>query len=379
MKVKARGRYGTDVRMDSLLKYKGKNVFLTGHTGFKGSWLSLWLSILGANVFGYSLHPDATPNNYTVSSVADLLSGETIADIRDKKTLTNAIKKADPDFVFHLAAQPLVRKSYLWPVETFETNVIGSLNVLEGLRERGQPCSVIMVTSDKCYENKGQIWGYRENDPVGGYDPYSASKAAAEIAVSSYRQSFFATDSLDDHGVHIATVRAGNVIGGGDWAEDRIIPDAVRALSDGITIPVRNPNAIRPWQHVLEPLSGYLMLGANMSQGKNPDLCSAWNFGPLCGDECPVSDLMDQFVKEWGCGISKQIALVDAPHESSVLRLSIDKAVHKLHWTPRWNLSEAIKRTSAWYKKFYDGNAESMQNECFADIKAYLGGGNHEN
>lgn len=360
--------------MGVMSNYKGKNVFITGHTGFKGSWLSLWLSKAGANVFGYSIHPDTIPNNYTVSSVAELLSGETIADIRDKNTLRESIKKADPDFVFHLAAQPLVRKSYHCPVETFETNVIGSLNVLEGLRERGQPCSVIMVTSDKCYENKGLIWGYRENDSMGGYDPYSASKAAAEIAISSYRQSFFPTESLDDHGVHIATVRAGNVIGGGDWAEDRIIPDAVRALSVGKTIPVRNPNAIRPWQHVLEPLSGYLMLGEKMSRGEGPEFCSAWNFGPLSGDECRVSDLMDLFCKEWGCGNWKPVPLVDAPHEASVLRLSIDKATHMLHWASRWNLNEAIKRTATWYKKYYSGDEESMQSACFADIEVYLGG-----
>ena len=359
--------------MELMSTYKGKNVFITGHTGFKGSWLSLWLSKMGANVFGYSLFPDTTPNNYTVSSVTDLLSEETIADIRDKKSLKKAIKEANPDFVFHLAAQPLVRKSYSCPVETFETNVIGSLNVLEGLRELGQPCSVVMVTSDKCYENNGQIWGYRENDPLGGYDPYSASKAAAEIAVASYRRSFFPMDSLDKHGVQIATVRAGNVIGGGDWAEDRIIPDAVRALSSGKTIQVRNPNAVRPWQHVLEPLFGYLMLGAKMSEEKNPEFCSAWNFGPRCDEECPVSDLMDLFCKEWGSGNWKQVSLTYAPHEASVLRLSIDKAVYKLHWTPRWDLHETIKRTAAWYKKYYNEDEGSMRDACFADIDAYQG------
>lgn len=254
--VRVYGRCGTDGNMKGISTYKGKNVLITGHTGFKGSWLSLWLSKMGANVSGYSLLPDTTPNNYTASSVANLLSGETIADIRDKKTLSKAIKEADPDFVFHLAAQPLVRKSYHCPLETFETNVVGSLNILEGLREHGYPCSVIMVTSDKCYENKGQIWGYRENDPVGGYDPYSASKAAAEIAISSYRQSFFSTERLDEHGVCIATVRAGNVIGGGDWAEDRIIPDAVRALSGGKKFLLETQMPFAPgsmsWNHCLD-------------------------------------------------------------------------------------------------------------------------------
>ena len=352
--------------------YRNKNVFITGHTGFKGSWLSLWLSKAGANVFGYSLAPDSIPNNYSVSSVPDLLSGETIADICDEKTLKNAFREADSDFVFHLAAQTLVRRSYYCPIKTFEINVIGSLNVLECLRERGQPCSVVMVTSDKCYENKGQVWGYREKDSLGGYDPYSGSKAASEIAISSYRNSFFPLENLDDHGVCIATVRAGNAIGGGDWAEDRIIPDAVRALSNGRTVPVRNPNAIRPWQHVLEPLSGYLMLGAKMLQDKSPELCSAWNFGPRCGEECTVSDLMDRFCNEWRGGKWEQVSAVDAPHEASVLRLSIDKAIHELHWVPRWDLGEAIKKTAAWYKKYYGKSAESMQDACFADIEDYM-------
>jgi len=360
------------IELKLMSKYKNKNVFITGHTGFKGSWLSLWLSKAGANVFGYSLSPDSIPNNYTVSSVADLLAGETIADICDEITLKSAFKKADPDFVFHLAAQTLVRRGYRYPVKTFETNVMGSLNILECVREHEQPSSVIMVTSDKCYENKGQIWGYRENDPLGGYDPYSGSKAAAEIAISSYRQSFFPLDSLDDHGVRVATVRAGNAIGGGDWAEDRIIPDAVRALSTGRVIPVRNPNAIRPWQHVLEPLSGYLLLGAKMLQDKNLELCSAWNFGPRCGDECTVSDLMSRFCNEWGCGRWEQVSPVNSPHEASVLRLSIDKAIHKLHWIPRWNLDEAIRKTAAWYKKYYCEHAESMQDACFADIEDYM-------
>jgi len=352
--------------------YKDKNVLITGHTGFKGSWLSLWLSKAGANVFGYSLLPPSVPNNYTLSSVADLLSGETIADICDKETLKSSIQMAEPDFVFHLAAEALVRRSYYYPIKTFETNVIGSLNVLECVRERGQPCSVVMVTSDKCYENKGQIWGYRENDPIGGCDPYSGSKAATEIAVSAYRQSFFPLENLEDHGISVATVRAGNAIGGGDWAEDRIIPDAVRALSIGRTIPVRNPNAIRPWQHVLEPLSGYLLLGARMSRDKNPQLCSAWNFGPRHEDESTVSDLMDRFCKEWGYGNWEQISPQNAPSEASVLRLSIDKAVHMLHWTPKWNLNEAIKKTAMWYKKYYCDGAESMQDACFADILAYM-------
>ena len=360
--------------MNLVSVYKNRNVLITGHTGFKGSWLSLWLSKIGANVCGYSLEPNNTPNNYTVSEVGDLLYEETIADIRNKKSLKEAIKRTDPDFIFHLAAQPLVRESYNFPIETFEINVIGSLNVLEGLREFGKSCSVIMVTSDKCYENNGQVWGYRENDPLGGHDPYSASKAAAEIAISSYRQSFFPKEKLDEHLVSLATVRAGNVIGGGDWAKDRIIPDAVRALSKEEIVSVRNPNAVRSWQHVLEPLSGYLILAAKMSKSKDPEFCSAWNFGPFCGDECTVSCLMDLFCKEWDCANWNHISLSNALHEASVLRLSIDKAIHKLNWAPRWDLCETVKRTIVWYKKYYNNSEKSMQDACFADIDAYMEG-----
>lgn len=370
--VIANGSYGIKINMDLASAYKNKNVFITGHTGFKGSWLSLWLYKMGANVFGYSLRPDNIPNNYTASCVGDVLAGETIADIRNKKSLKEAIKKADPDYVFHLAAQPLVRESYNCPVETFEINVIGSLNILDSLQQYENQCSVVIVTSDKCYDNKEQLWGYRESDPLGGHDPYSASKAAAEIAVSSYRKSFFPSEFLDEHGVKIATARAGNVIGGGDWAKDRIIPDAVRALSNGKNVIVRNPNSIRPWQHVLEPLSGYLTLAAKMYESKDPDLFSPWNFGPCCSDECTVSDLMDLFCGEWGCVAWEHLSSSNTPHEASVLRLCIDKAVYKLNWSPRWNLFEAIKRTASWYKEYYNNNTKSMQNTCFADIDAYM-------
>lgn len=365
---------GLKNNMDLVSAYRGKNVFITGHTGFKGSWLSLWLSKMGANVFGYSLQPDNFPNNYYLSSVSDLIVGEKIADIRDKTALNKAIEESEPDYIFHLAAQPIVRESYNIPVETFETNVIGSLNVLEGLRNLEQPCAVIVVTSDKCYENKEQVWGYREIDPLGGYDPYSASKAAVEIAVSSYRNSFFPQENSDVHGVKIATVRAGNVIGGGDWSKDRIIPDAVRALSNGDVVPVRNPRAVRPWQHVIEPLFGYLMLAAKMSNDYYPNLCSAWNFGPFSNSESPVSNLMDMFCKEWGDGSWNQLSLHEEPHEASVLRLSIDKAVHELNWSPRWDLCETVKRTVGWYKKYYHNDTYSMQDACFEDIDAYLRG-----
>ncbi|WP_421908373.1 CDP-glucose 4,6-dehydratase [Methanolacinia petrolearia] len=256
--------------------FAGKKVFVTGHTGFKGSWLSIWLSKLEAEVYGYSLPPPTSPNNYSESGVAGLLEGETIGDIRNADILEESIRSADPDVIFHLAAQPIVRYSYNNPAETFEANVMGSVYLLDAVRKIGHPVSVIMVTSDKCYENTGQIWGYRENDVMGGHDHYSASKGAAEIAISSYRRSFFAPSELDRHGIGIASVRAGNVIGGGDWAEDRIIPDAVR-----------------PWQHVLESLSGYLTLAGKMMATNDPSLCSAWNFGPYTHDACMVAELVE--------------------------------------------------------------------------------------
>lgn len=354
-------------------RYRHSRVFITGHTGFKGSWLALLLSQLGAEIFAYALPPDTTPNNYSVSLIGDILSGETIADIADNNALKTAIKVAEPDLIFHFAAQPLVRLSYYYPTMTFQTNVIGSLNVLDAVRSLEQPCSVIMVTSDKCYKNTGQIWGYRENDPLGGHDPYSASKAAAEIAIDSYRCSFFAKERFDEHRVQIATVRAGNVIGGGDWGADRIIPDAVRAFTENKAVKVRNPHGIRPWQHVLEPLSGYLTLGARMAEANDISLSSSWNFGPLTYDECAVSDLMDLFCKEWG-GESKWVHVSSEkdPHEASVLRLAIDKAIHQLSWRPRWNLQEAVKRAVAWYKLYYQDSSTSMQDACFADIEAYM-------
>ena len=355
--------------------YKGKRILITGHTGFKGSWLSLWLSRLGAEVYGYSLPPDTIPNNYSLSSVSDTLSGETIGDISDINKVNTVIKEAEPDFVFHLAAQPLVRFSYDHPIQTFQTNVIGSLILLDAVRSLGQPCIMVMATSDKCYENTGQIWGYRESDPLGGHDPYSASKAAAEIAISSFQRSFFPVDRIEQHGVQIATVRAGNVIGGGDWAADRIIPDAVRALSAQECLQVRSPHAIRPWQHVLEPLSGYLTLGARMYKTRDPELSSPWNFGPHSYDECTVSDLMDLFCREWG-DMSSWIHCkqTDAHHEAPVLRLAIDKAVQKLPWRPVWSIHEAVQRTAAWYRDYYLGKVNYMQDCCIQDIEDCMGG-----
>lgn len=363
--------------MEELSSLKGARILVTGHTGFKGSWLSLWLSRLGSKVFGFSLPPETEPNNYTVSSVKDAIHGEIFEDIQNLNALKSVVEQFRPEFIFHLAAQPLVRRSYQQPIETFQTNVIGSLNVLESVRASGRPCCLIMVTSDKCYENTGQVWGYRENDHLGGHDPYSASKAAAEIAISSYQRSFFPTDKLNEHGVMIATVRAGNVIGGGDWAQDRLIPDAAKALSSGDSVKVRNPLSVRPWQHVLEPLSGYLMLADTMAKTKSPEYCSSWNFGPLPDDERPVCELMDIFCPYWADGTWESLNESRPPHESAVLRLSIDKAVHELGWKPRWQLGQAVRRTALWYKEYYESSTECMRDTCYSDIEEFTRSGEH--
>jgi CDP-glucose 4,6-dehydratase len=352
--------------------YRGKRVFITGHTGFKGSWLAIWLHELGARVTGYALDPPTRPSNFVVSGVEGLLDRHVVADIRDRAALAAAVERSDPKVIFHLAAQPLVRDSYAAPLETFEINVTGTLALLEVVRARHRPCVVIVVTSDKCYENTGQVWGYRECDPLGGHDPYSASKGAAEVMVASWRRSFFDPARLGEHGVKLATVRAGNVIGGGDWSKDRIIPDAVSALLVGKPVPVRNPRAIRPWQHVLEPLGGYLTLAARMLASDDPTLCDAWNFGPVPGDEVPVADLVDIFVNVWGEGTWEHVAQASAPKEAAILRLAIDKAVARLGWRPRWRVVEAVERTATWYRQHAKQGGD-MAEQCRADIRAYLG------
>jgi CDP-glucose 4,6-dehydratase len=351
--------------------FEGRSVLITGHTGFKGSWLALWLSRLGARVTGYALDPPTSPSNFDVSRVAGVLHQDLRGDIRDTAGLSSALKAARPDVVFHLASQPLVRESYRVPRETFEVNVIGTACLLDALRSLGKPCVVIVVTSDKCYENRAQIWGYRESDPLGGQDPYSASKAAAEILVAAYRASFFPPGSLDKHGVKLASVRAGNVIGGGDWAKDRIIPDAVRHLDGGQSILVRNPLAVRPWQHVLEPLSGYLLLAAELLHSDDPRWCSGWNFGPPGGDEASVRELVEAFIATWGKGSWKDASDPSQPHEAGLLRLSIDKARVELGWTPRWDLGRAVERTASWYRRHLENPSASMRDVCFEDIQKY--------
>ncbi|HEY5313466.1 MAG TPA: CDP-glucose 4,6-dehydratase, partial [Pirellulales bacterium] len=328
------------------------------------------LARLGARVSGYALTPPTAPNNFTASRVREVLSGHYEADIRDRASLHQALIDCRPEVIFHLAAQPLVRSSYAEPLRTIEVNVLGTANLLEAIRAADLRCVVIVVTSDKCYENREQAWGYREHDPLGGCDPYSASKAAAEIIAASYRQAFFPPERFTDHGVRLATVRSGNAIGGGDWAADRIVTDLVRSLARGEPIRLRNPHAVRPWQHVLEPLSGYLSLAAALLADGGSELCGSWNFGPLPGDELNVGELAARFAAAWGPAACTRVsAKSDELHEASMLRLCIDKALHGLGWKPQWNVQQAIERTVRWFQRYRPD--EDMQAQCWRDIADY--------
>jgi CDP-glucose 4,6-dehydratase len=358
---------GVGMTSELALALRGKNVLVTGHTGFKGSWLTIWLERLGARVTGYSMAPPTTPSNFEVSRVRELLASHHEGDIRDGERLRKAVAASDPAVIFHLAAQPLVRESYDHPRETLEVNVIGTASLLDAVTARGKPCAVVIVTSDKCYENREHIWGYRETDHLGGHDPYSASKGAAEIVVSAYRRSFFPLDRVAEHGVRLASVRAGNVIGGGDWAQGRLVPDIVRSIASGRAAPLRNPDAVRPWQHVLDPLGGYLLLASRMLSQSDPALCDAWNFGPIPGDDVPVARLAEWVIKAWGSGSIGDARRPDQPHEARSLRLSIDKAVAYLGWRPRWGVREAVERTVAWYAR-HARTGESMLETCVEQI-----------
>jgi len=351
--------------------FAGKSVFLTGHTGFKGSWLSIWLHQMGAKVSGYALAPESNPSNFQVSGVQKLLARHYEADLRDMPALRQAIVESQPDVIFHLGAQALVRPSYQTPRETFETNVMGTCNVLECVRERARPCTVIIVTSDKCYENREQLWGYRECDAMGGHDPYSASKGTAELVVASYRRSFFPAAKSAEHQIKVASARAGNVIGGGDWARDRIVPDIVQSITAGKPIAVRSPRSVRPWQHVLEPLSGYLTLAARLLNDDNPALCDGWNFGPNVEGNACVKDLVETFLETWGSGTWEDKSDPNQLHEAHLLRLSIEKAVMQLGWRPVWAFRETIRQTAAWYRKFYEGSRGAMHEACLADIARF--------
>lgn len=332
--------------------YEGKRVLLTGQTGFKGAWLAEWLVQLGAEVTGLALPPATEPALFEQLRLAKRLR-HTVGDIRDLPTVQRAVDAAQPDFVFHLAAQPLVRLSYDQPVETYATNVLGTVHVLEAIRLAKRPCTIIAITTDKCYENREWVHSYREEDAVGGYDPYSSSKGAAELVIGAYRRSFF---SAPDSTVHLASARAGNVIGGGDWASDRIVPDCIRALQRGETIPVRNKTATRPWQHVLEPLSGYLQLGACIHQAaasRQPEvlrrLCGAFNYGPSLASNRTVAELVKELLTHWP-GTWEDRSDPKAVHEATLLNLATDKAFHFLGWQPAWSFQETIAKTVAWYR-----------------------------
>jgi len=348
----------------------GKRVFVTGHTGFKGSWLAIWLKKLGASVYGFSLPPPTELSNYVLSNVSGVLDGETIGDIRDRALIRSVCASFAPDVVFHLAAQALVRDSYTIPFETFDVNVMGTASVLDAVCAMKRPCAVICITTDKCYENREQVWGYRECDPMGGHDPYSASKGAAELLIASYRSSFFNPHKFARHGVQLASARAGNVIGGGDWARDRLVTDIVAALVAGHPVPVRNAQAIRPWQHVLDPLSGYLTLASSMLKKADPKWCEGWNFGPISGTEFTVGKLVDAFVDAWGAGSWVDQSTPDQPHEASILRLSIEKAGWHLGWRPRWSCEEMVKRTAQWYRSVLREGGDARK-ACESDVVEY--------
>ncbi len=345
--------------------YRGKKVFVTGHTGFKGSWLAAWLQILGAEVIGLSLKPDTDPSHFELLNL-DLESH--FIDIRDYDNLSKVLKKTKPEIIFHLAAQPLVRDSYTNPLYTLETNIIGTANVLNACREVDNLHGILVITSDKCYENREWAWGYRESDPMGGYDPYSASKGCAELVVSSFRNSFFNLDQFGkQHQTLIASARAGNVIGGGDWSQDRLIPDIAKAAEKNTTVKIRNPNATRPWQHVLECLSGYLLLGEKLLCGDR-HFASAWNFAPTDEGAATVLNVITKMQKLWP-KIKFEIDSSVQPHEANLLKLDCSRANTILKWKNIWGLYKTIEMTAEWYREFYENNKIITQNHIERYIK----------
>jgi len=347
--------------------FKDKTVLITGHTGFKGSWLSIWLRELGANVVGFALEPYTMKDNFVLCGLKDKLT-HIIGDVRDYEKLKKVFDKYQPEFVFHLAAQPIVRESYLNPKETYDINVGGTVNVFECCRLTESVKVIINVTSDKCYENKEWIWGYRENDPMGGHDPYSASKGCSELITAAYRNSFFDPQKFNEHGKSISSVRAGNVVGGGDWQKDRLIPDCIRALESNKPIEIRNPAASRPWQHVLEPLSGYLLLAAKM-YSEPVKFSGAWNFGPNYGSVISVGEVVGKIVENWGQGEWIDTSDKSAPHEAKLLSLDISKAMNLLNWRPRLNTNKCITETIEWYKKY---SFENVYKICSQQINEFI-------
>lgn len=348
--------------------YRGKRVLITGHTGFKGSWLAVWLHALGAEVVGVGLDPATDRDNFVLTGIGSKISADIRADIRDRGRMKEIFEQYRPEIVFHLAAQPLVRLSYDIPVETYETNVMGTINVMEAIRATDSVKVGVMITTDKCYENKEQIWGYRENEPMGGYDPYSSSKGAAEIAIASWRRSFFNPEAYDRHGKAIASVRAGNVIGGGDWALDRIIPDCIRALESGQPIDIRSPKAIRPWQHVLEPLGGYMLLASKMWD--NPTAyCEGWNFGPNPESISTVWEVATRVIDNYGSGTLRDLSDPNALHEAKLLMLDISKAKFRMGWEPRMDIAQTVKLTTDWYTRYRSEDPHAL---CLSQIQEYV-------
>lgn len=343
----------------------GKRVFLTGHTGFKGSWLSLWLQHLGAEVKGFALEPPTAPALFYESRVGEEMTSE-IGDIRDRDAITKSLVDFNPDILIHMAAQPLVRYSYREPVETYATNVMGTVHVLEAARQCANLCAIVNVTTDKCYENREWAWGYRENEPMGGHDPYSNSKGCAELVTAAFRNSFFHTPES----AALASARAGNVIGGGDWADDRLIPDILRAFEKGEPVIIRNPLATRPWQHVLDPLSGYLVLAEKLFE-KGKSFAEGWNFGPRDEDVRPVQWILNRMVKIWGGEASWELDTSPRPHEARYLKLDISKARSHLQWSPTWDLDTALERVIAWHQAWL-GCRDTRQN-CLDEIERFVG------
>ena len=346
--------------------YKNKTVLVTGHTGFKGSWLSIWLQSMGARVVGYALDPVTERDNFVLSGIGAKIT-DLRGDIRDIEQLKRVMATYQPEIVFHLAAQPLVRLSYEIPVETYEVNVMGTINVLEAVKATPSVRVAMMITTDKCYENKEQLWGYRESDPLGGYDPYSSSKAACEIAIASWRNSFFNPNDHQKHGKTIVSMRAGNVVGGGDWALDRIVPDCIKALESNQAIEIRSPRAIRPWQHVLEPLSGYLLLAQRAFE--NPTkYAEAWNFGPKQDSIASVWEVAQMIAKDYGKGTIKDVSDKNNVHEANLLMLDISKAKFRLQWEPNLDVNETIALTVDWYKRY---KSEPVYELCMEQIRHY--------
>lgn len=349
-----------------------KSVLVTGHTGFKGSWLTIWLSKLGAKVSGIALDPPTYPSNYELCRVSELMTHDIRTDIRDRASVVSAISTIQPNVIFHLAGQPILAHGIDSPFETFEINTMGTASVLEAVRTLKRPCVVVVITSDKCYENTQSFLEHPETDRLGGSEPYGASKAAAELVVSAYRETFFRNKPSDAGLVSLASARAGNVIGGGDWSSHRIIPDIIKSLMDGTPVTIRSPSSVRPWQHVIVPLSGYLMLAAKMiSSHDNQTFSGPWNFGPYREDAVTVKQVVEKGIQLWNSGSWLEIENPYAAHETTFLSLSIDKAMQELGWRPRWNFETAMEHTISWYAEFNQSHKD-MRDRCLNDIDDYV-------